>query len=196
MASGRPGNVSGTAGFSENFVTRFHSVAGQHAEVNRVGCRNFHHAHGDVSALLDVVGDHRAVIHLVDVISREHEHVLGPMRQNQLNVLVDRVGGATVPERPDLLLCRNGLDKFTEFAAQVAPAALHVLDERLRLVLREDGDLANPGIHAVRKHEIDDAELPAERVAGLQRCAVRSFNRSPRPPAMMIARVPPVRRLT
>jgi len=27
MVSGRPGSVSGMAGFSENFVTRFHSVA-------------------------------------------------------------------------------------------------------------------------------------------------------------------------
>ncbi len=27
MEPGRPGKVSGTGGFSENFVTRFHSVA-------------------------------------------------------------------------------------------------------------------------------------------------------------------------
>ena len=38
--------------------------------------------------------------------------------------------------------------------------------------------------------------LPPKGVAGLQRCAVRSPSRSPRPPAMMIASVPPVRRLT
>src|SRR2546430_8926212 len=38
--------------------------------------------------------------------------------------------------------------------------------------------------------------LPPKGVAGLQRCAVRSRSRSPRPPAMMTASVPPVRRLT
>src|SRR6516165_558695 len=38
--------------------------------------------------------------------------------------------------------------------------------------------------------------LPPKGVAGLQRFAVRSPRRSPRPPAMMIASVPPVRRLT
>src|SRR2546429_1508156 len=38
--------------------------------------------------------------------------------------------------------------------------------------------------------------LPPKGVAGLQRCAVRSRSRSPRPPAMMMASVPPVRRLT
>jgi hypothetical protein len=37
-----------------------------------------------------------------------------------------------------------------------------VLDQRLRLVLREHGDLPYSGIHAVRQYEIDDAEFAAE----------------------------------
>src|SRR6185436_865053 len=44
-----------------------------------------------------------------------------------------------------------------------APAALDVLDQRVRLVLRHDRDAADAGVDAVRKHEIDDAELTAER---------------------------------
>ena len=51
-------------------------------------------------------------------------------------------------------------------AAQIAPAALDVLDQRLRLVLREHGDLADAGIHAIGQHEIDDAEFAAERRRG------------------------------
>src|SRR5688572_3850807 len=38
--------------------------------------------------------------------------------------------------------------------------------------------------------------LPPNGVAGLQRLSVSAFRRSPRPPAMMTASVPPVRRLT
>src|SRR5580692_1831154 len=38
--------------------------------------------------------------------------------------------------------------------------------------------------------------LPPDGVAGLQRLTVRPLRRSPRPPAMTIARVPLVRRLT
>ena len=68
---------------------------------------------------------------------------------------------------PDLLLRRNHLDELAELAAQVAPAALDVLDQRLRLVLRQDRDLADARVHAVRQHEIDDAELAAERRRGL-----------------------------
>src|SRR5262249_44843980 len=58
--------------------------------------------------------------------------------------------------------------------AQVAPAMLHVLDQRLRLVLREDRDLADTGVHAIGKHEIDDAELAPERRRRLaaMRCQV------------------------
>src|SRR6202035_1967541 len=43
-----------------------------------------------------------------------------------------------------------------------ASAVPDVLDQRLRLVLRENGDLADPGVHAVRQHEFDEAELAAE----------------------------------
>src|SRR5205814_2273074 len=56
---------------------------------------------------------------------------------------------------------------LAEFTAQVAPAVLHVLDQRLCLVLRENGDLADPRVHAVRQDEVDDAELAAEGRRGL-----------------------------
>jgi len=65
------------------------------------------------------------------------------------------------------LLRRNHLDEFAEFAAHVSPAAMNVLDQRLRLVLGEHGDLAYPRVHAVGQHEIDDAELAAEWRRGL-----------------------------
>ena len=74
-----------------------------------------------------------------------------------------RIGGAAVPEVAHLLLRRDHLDELAELAAQVAPAALDVLDQRMRLVLRHHRDAADAGVHAVRQHEIDDAELAAER---------------------------------
>src|SRR6185437_10559790 len=106
-----------------------------------------------------------------DVVSGQHEHVLRAMREDEIDVLPDRIGGALVPHRTQLLLRRNDLDELAELAAQIAPAALHVLDERLRLVLSQDGDLADAGVDAVGKDEVDDAELAAEGSRGL--CAVR-----------------------
>ncbi len=64
---------------------------------------------------------------------------------------------------PRALLRRDDLDELAELAAQVTPAALDVLDQRVRLVLREHRDLADAGVDAVRQREVDDAELAAER---------------------------------
>ena len=162
----------------------------------RLLARHLDHAHGDVGALLDVVGDHRTVVHLVDVIAGQHQHVLRPVRQNQLEVLVDGIGGAAVPVLADLLLRRHHLDELAELAAQIAPAALHVLDQRLRLVLRQDEIWRMPEFTQFDSTKSMMRNLPPKGVAGLQRCTVRSFSRSPRPPAMMTASVPLVRRLT
>ena len=135
----------------------------QHAEFARAVERHLDDADGDVRLLLDVEADHRAVVHLVDVVAGEHQHVLRPVRADELQVLPQRVGGALVPVRPEPLLRRDDLDELAELAAQVAPAALDVLDQRVRLVLRQHRDLADAGVDAVRQHEIDDAELAAER---------------------------------
>jgi hypothetical protein len=89
------------------------------------------------------------------------------MREDVLHVLVDGIGGAAIPHLADLLLCGNHFDELAELAAQIAPAALDVLDQRLRLVLRKDRNLANAGVDAVREHEIDDAELAAKGRRGL-----------------------------
>jgi hypothetical protein len=70
-----------------------------------------------------------------------------------------RVTSAPVPSRYE----------FTECSRQEAPAAGQVSDETLCLVLREDGDAADAGIHAVREREVDVAEVAAE---GKRRLAV------------------------
>src|SRR5690606_9459248 len=55
------------------------------------------------------------------------------------------------------------LHEFAEFAAQKAPAALDVLDQRVRLVLGEHPHAADARVHAVGQRKVDDAKLPAER---------------------------------
>ena len=138
-------------------------IGGHDAEFVGALHRHVHDADGDVGLALLVIGDHRTVVHLVDVIARQDQHVRRVVRTNEIQILIHRVGGAAVPVRADLLLRRNQLDELAELAAQIAPAALDVLDQRLRLVLGQHRDLTNAGIDAIRQHEIDDAELAAER---------------------------------
>ena len=137
------------------------------AELARAIERHFDDADGDVGFLLDVKADHRTVVHLVDVIARQHEHVQRPVRTDQLHVLPQRVGCALVPLGAATLLRRDDLDELAEFAAQEAPALADVLDQRVCLVLRQHRDLPDAGVEAIREHEIDDAELAAEGRRGL-----------------------------
>ena len=100
------------------------------------------------------------------------------MRPDVVEILVHRIGRAPVPVLADLLLGGNHVDELAKLAAQVAPATMNVVDERLRLVLGQHADLANARIHAVRQHEIDNPELAAKgrgRLAAMGRQLFESF---------------------
>ena len=88
-------------------------------------------------------------------------------RLDQVAVLIDGIDGAAVPALAVLLLSGPDLDELAELAVQEAPAGVHVADQRLGLVLRQQGDAADLGVDAVRQDEIDDPVLPAERHRGL-----------------------------
>jgi hypothetical protein len=60
------------------------------------------------------------------------------------------------------LLGRQQFDELTEFASQEPPSLLNMLDEGMRLVLGDHANHAYPGVHAVGKREIDDAEFTSE----------------------------------
>ena len=76
-----------------------------------------------------VIGDHRTVVHLVNMISRQYQHMRRIVRANEFQILIYRISGAAIPVGADLLLRGNQLDEFAEFAAQITPAALDVLNQ-------------------------------------------------------------------
>ena len=84
------------------------------------------------------------------------------VRANNIDVLVDCVGGAQVPGGFQALLRRQQLHELAQFAAHEAPAALHVLVEAVGLVLRQDTHFTNPRVDAVGQGEVEDAEFTAE----------------------------------
>ncbi len=133
------------------------------AEFARLLPRHIDAGDAEIGLPLDVLGQHACVVHLVDVIAGQDQHVLGPVAPDQVEILQYRVGGTTIPVFADLLLGRQDVDEFVKAAVEKAPAALQVLDQALCLVLGGDADAADTGVHAVRQREIDDAELAAER---------------------------------
>jgi hypothetical protein len=115
-----------------------------------------------------VLGEQPAVVHLVDVVAGEEQHVAAAVGAQDVEVLVHRIGGAAVPALGDLLLRRKDVDRLADTPVEEAPAALEVLDQALRLVLRRHADAPHPGIDAIREREVDDAELAGEGHRGLR----------------------------
>ena len=111
-----------------------------------------------------MVVEQARIVHLVDVISGEQQHVFAAVAAQHVQVLEHRVGGAAVPAfLIELLLRGQDVDVLADAAVEKAPAALQVADQTLRLILRGDADAAHAGIHAVGEREIDDAIFAAKR---------------------------------
>ncbi len=61
--------------------------------------------------------NHGAVIHLVDVITGQHQHMLRVMCADHVEVLIHAVGSAQIPVLAGLLLRRHHVDELTELTA-------------------------------------------------------------------------------
>ncbi len=122
----------------------------------------------DVGAGVHVLDEHALVVHLVDVVARENDEVLGRVAVDDVDVLEHRVGGARVPlVLGDALARGQDVEALVAHRLQEVPAALQVADQAVRLVLRGDRDAPDAGVERVRQREIDDARLPAEVHGGL-----------------------------
>ena len=115
--------------------------------------------------LLEVEVGHLADVHLVDVVGAEHEHRVRPVLLDQVQVLEDRVGRAPVPGFAHAHLRRHDGHEGVERAAR-PPGSLHVLGQRLRLVLGQHVDRPDARVGQVRQHEVDDPVAAPERNGG------------------------------
>ena len=97
------------------------------------------------------------------MVTGQHHDVLGVAALDDVDVLVDGVGRATVPVfLVQALLGRQQVDHFVQFGAQKAPAALQMAQQRVRLVLGDDTHAADAGVDAVGQRKVNDAELAAK----------------------------------
>ena len=119
-------------------------IDAHHAKLHRLLSRHLDAVHRERGATARVLVEHYRVVHLVDMVAAEDQHDLGPRLAQQVQVLVDGIGGAGVPVLAVLLLRRRDLDILAQAGGQKVPAALDVADQALRLVLRQHGNAARP----------------------------------------------------
>ena len=105
---------------------------------------------------------HLGVVHLVDVIARQHDDVSWCLTLDGIQVLIDGVSGPEIPVLTHAFLGRQDLDELTELLGDDAPPHPHVAAQREGFVLGGDEDSAQPGVDAVAEREVDDAVGPAE----------------------------------
>src|ERR1700678_3392019 len=133
-----------------------------HAEMARFGWIGGQSRDRDIGASVLMLFEHTPVIHLVNMVAGEDEHILRLFRTNGIDVLIDRVRRSHVPVFADPLHGRQNFDKFADLAPENVPAFANLTIQRQRLVLREDKNAAQAGIDTVRKRDVDDAIDAAE----------------------------------
>ena len=95
------------------------------AEAGRFLARHFHAADRHVGALVNVLGQHFLVVHLVDVVAREQNNVFGAVTLDDIDVLVNSVGRAGIPLiLSETLACRQDVEPLVAFRAEEVPTAL------------------------------------------------------------------------
>ena len=99
---------------------------------------------GQIRSRVVMVLEHRGIVHSVDVIARENQHIFGAASLQQIQVLIDGVGGAAVPPFTGPHLRGDGRDVFLQFGVVNGPSITQVLLERVRFVLGEYENSAEP----------------------------------------------------
>ena len=121
-----------------------------------------------VGAGLDVLLQHLFVVHLVDMVARQDDHVLRRVALDDVDVLIDRVGRAEIPHGlGNALRGRQDVEALVALRTEEVPAPLQMPDQAVRLILRGDRDATNARVERVRQSEIDDSRFAAEIDGGL-----------------------------
>ncbi len=142
------------------FLETQHSVIAVHIHNSEAGHFigiDLNRCQGHIRSGVVVPLQHQAVVHLVDVIAREDEHVLGLLRADRVNVLVDRVGCALIPLVAHPLHGRQHFDELAQFDAHDVPTFADVAVQRQGLVLGKDVDPPQVGVDAIGEGDVDDA---------------------------------------
>ena len=120
-----------------------------------------------------MVAQHLGVVHLIDVVAGENQHIVGVVAGDEGNILIDGVGGSLVPVRA--LAPGIGRQHGDTAVGAVQIPGLSVADifvEFQGLILGQDAHGVNMGVDAVGQGEIDNAVFAAKgdgRLGGILR---------------------------
>ena len=110
-------------------------------EAARLLDRHIDNGDGGGSVHLLVVVEHGAIVHLIDVVAGEDEHIVGIIAVDEVEVLVDGIGRALVPVGGLAALIRRQHHDTAAHAVKVPRLAVaDILIEHQRLILGQYAD--------------------------------------------------------
>ena len=111
-----------------------------------------------------MVGHHIGVVHLVDVVAGEDDHIVRVKALDEVDVLVDGVGSALVPAGLLVMALVGGQHLGAAVGLVQAPglAVADILVQLQGLILGQNAHGVDAGVNAVAKREVDDPVLAAE----------------------------------
>src|SRR5690606_23249759 len=137
-------------------------IYGHYAERARLLDRHFNTTDRDICISRDVSLKHRGVVHLVDMIAGEHENTSRAVSVYEIDVLKDCICRSGIPPPAPPLLRRPALHELIHLGRGERPPSLQMLNQRMRHVLCQHTDTANPGVQTVRQWKVDVAVLTSE----------------------------------
>ena len=125
---------------------------------------DLHHRDGAGCPRRLVPLQHLLVVHLIDVVTGEDQDIVGVVQGNEADVLVDGVGRPLVPGTlvPPLDVGGQDVDATVGTVQVPGLAVSNVAVEFQGLILGEDADSVDAGIHTVGQGKVDDPELAPE----------------------------------
>jgi len=144
-------------------------VRDQDSEARRLVPRYRLHRDRHRSISLPVPGNHRSIVHRIDVVSSEDQHVTVRATSDIEEVMINRICCTAIPPRGRAAEVRLENDHATApFPIEIPGATMaDMLVQRVRPVLRKHGNVVQAGIHTVAQREIDDPIFAAEWNGGL-----------------------------
>ena len=139
------------------------SIHRHDAEFAGILARHHQTANGDIRARIDMLAQHLFIVHLVDMVARQNDHVARRVTLDDVDVLIDRIRRAFIPQHfRNALAGGQNVEAFIAFGAHEVPGALHVADEAVRLVLGGNANAADARIDGIRQRKVDNPRHAAE----------------------------------
>src|SRR5262245_5619991 len=101
------------------------------------------------------------------MVRAKDSNEFGSVPLNQVQVLINGVGGALIPILTHAHLGRNGRDKVIAKEIRGAPYLFEMLQQRLRLELGQNINGKDAGVHKIGKHKVNNSVPASKRHSGL-----------------------------